>query len=67
MTVAVDRVRTVTSGKFKSVVGCVKGTHAPYLFLLDYIKTWLQCHRCASDTWIRTANQKSIVKQEDPV
>jgi len=33
----------------------------------DYIKTWLHSHRCASDTQIRTASQKSAVKQEDPV
>jgi len=35
--------------------------------LLDYIKTWLRSHRCASDMQIRTANQKSAVEQEDPV
>jgi len=33
----------------------------------DYIKKWLQSHRCASDTLIRTASQKSTVTQEDPV
>ena len=34
---------------------------------LDYIKTCLRSHRCASDTQIRTASQKSTVKQEDPM
>jgi len=34
---------------------------------LDYIKTWLRSHRCASDTQIGTASQKSTVKLEDPV
>ena len=34
---------------------------------LDYIKTWLRSHRCASGTRIRTACQKSLVKQEDAV
>jgi len=38
----------------------------------DYTKTWLRSHRCASDTQIRTARQKSTVsqkvyKQEDPM
>jgi len=35
--------------------------------LNDYIKTWLRSHRCASNMQIRTAGQKSEVKQEDPV
>jgi len=35
--------------------------------LKDYIKTWLRSHRRASDMQIRTASQKSTVKQEDPV
>jgi len=34
---------------------------------IAYIKTWLRSHRCASDTQIRTASQKSTVKQENPV
>jgi len=33
----------------------------------DYIETWLQSHRCPSDTQIRPASQKSAVKKEDPV
>jgi len=33
----------------------------------DYIKTRLLFHKCASDTEIRTASQKSTVKQADPV
>jgi len=33
----------------------------------DHIETWLWSHRCASDTQIRTASQKSTVKQDDPV
>ena len=35
--------------------------------LNDYIKTWLQSHRCASNTHIRTASQNSTLKQEDPM
>jgi len=31
------------------------------------MKTWLRSHRCASNMQIRTASQKSAVKQEDPV
>ena len=45
---------------------CV-GTGFPHLFGLDHIQTWLRSHRRASDTQIRTASQKSMVKQEDPV
>jgi len=68
MTLVVNLVRTVPSGKFRGVVRWegVK-TAFPHLFALDYIKTWLRSHRCASYTQIRTASQKSIVKQEDPV
>jgi len=43
------------------------GTAFPHLFALHYIKTCLRSHRCASDTQIRIAGQKSTVKQEDPV
>jgi len=39
----------------------------PHFFAVYYIETWLRSHRCASDTQIRTASQKSTVKQEDPV
>jgi len=35
--------------------------------LNDYIKTWLRYHECATNMQIRTASQKSAVKQEDPV
>jgi len=38
-----------------------------HLIALDYIKIWLRSQRRASDTQIRTASQKYIVKQEDPV
>jgi len=41
------------------------GVHTP--FCTDYNKAWLRCHRCASDTRIHTACQKSAVKEEDPV
>jgi len=48
--------------------GCAGvGTRSTTFFALDYIKTWLRSHRCASDTQMRTASQKSTVKQEDPV
>jgi len=30
----------------------------------NYINTWLRSHRCASDTLIRTARQKSTVSQK---
>jgi len=43
------------------------GNTFPHLFALDYIKTWLWSHGCASEMQIRTASQKSAVKQEDPV
>jgi len=53
------------------------GTAFPHLFAVvtfledgdpnKYIKIWLLSQRCASDTQIRTASQKSTVKQEDPV
>jgi len=43
------------------------GTAFPHLFALDYIKTWLQTHRCASNTQIRTDNQKPTIKQGVPV
>jgi len=33
---------------------------------LDYMKTCLRSHRCANETQIRTASQKTTVKQEDP-
>jgi len=42
-------------------------TAFPHLFALDYINTWLRCHRSARDTQIHTASQKSTAKQEDPV
>jgi len=58
-------------------VGERVGTAFPHLFALvtllemwdpnDYIKPWLRSHRCASNTQIRSAGQKSTVKQEDPV
>jgi len=35
--------------------------------LNDYIKTWVQSNRCASNMQIGTASQKSTVKQEDTV
>jgi len=36
--------------------------------LSDYIKTWLQSHRCANNMRICTAaSQKSAMKQEYPV
>jgi len=34
---------------------------------LGYMKTWLRSHKCASDMQIRTASQKSIMKQEYPL
>jgi len=43
------------------------GNAFPHLFALDYINKWLRSHRCAGDKQIRTACQKSTVKQEDPV
>jgi len=43
------------------------GTEFQHLFTLDYIKTWLRSHRCASDTQIRTASQKYTVNQESSV
>jgi len=39
------------------------GTAFPHLFALDYIKTWLRSHRCANDTQICIATQKSTVKE----
>jgi len=39
------------------------GTAFPHLFALDYIKTWLRPYRCASDKQIRTASQKSTMKE----
>jgi len=33
-------------------------TTGMYLFALDYIKTWLRSHRCASDTQIRTDSHR---------
>jgi len=33
------------------------GTALPHFFALDYIKTWLQAHRRARYTQIRTAGQ----------
>ena len=50
----------------KGVVGG-NGVPTPVWCLLDYIKTWVRSHRCASDMQIRSASQKSKVKQEDPV
>jgi len=32
----------------------------------NYVKRWLRSHLCASETQIRTASQKSSVKEEDP-
>ena len=44
-----------------SEVGVQWGGNAfPHLFALHYIETWLQSHRCASDTQIRTASQTSM-------
>jgi len=59
----------------RDVVGWERaGTAFSHLFALltsledlDHIKTWLRSNRCARDTQIRTASQKSTVKQEDPV
>ena len=41
------------------------GERHPHTFL-PYIETWLRSHRCDSGTQIRTASQKSTVKQENP-
>jgi len=45
------------------VVGWERRSHT----FLHYLETWLRSHRRDSDTQIRTASQKSAVKQEDPV
>jgi len=48
------------------VVSLLKTKKVYILHTKGYIKTWLRTHRCDSDTQIRTASQKSAVKQEDP-
>jgi len=45
------------------VVGWERRCHT----IFHYIETWLQSHRCDSDTQMRTASQMSTVKQEHPV
>jgi len=74
LTVCLDskRVFSVRSWHTYVCVGqhqgcCVVGTAFPHLFALDYIKTLLRSHRCASDTQIRNASQKLTVKKEDSV
>jgi len=46
----------------RGVVGWERHSHTFFgvgRFARDYIKTWLRSYRCASDTQIRTACQKS--------
>jgi len=55
-------------GLFQGVVGWERvRLRTAFPTDLHYIKTWLRSHRCDSDTQIRTASNKSTVRQEDPV
>jgi len=46
----------------RSHISLWRGNVFPDLFARDYIKTWLRSNRCASDTQIRIANQKSTAE-----